>query len=89
MATVTIQSRIKVELKESAEHIFDGLGMSMGDAIRIFLQQTVNMGGLPFTPMLRKPAPPETLAAMAEFESGLRHPAINSIYEILDEPDEE
>lgn len=62
--------------------------MSMGDAIRIFLQQTVNMGGLPFTPMLRKPAPPETVEAMAEFEAGLRHP-FTSIQDLLDEPDED
>jgi len=88
MTTVTIQSRIKVELKEEAERVFDGLGMSMGDAIRIFLQQAVNMGGLPFTPMLRKPAPPETLAAMAEFDSGVRYPYLG-IQAILDEPDDE
>lgn len=88
MATVTIQSRVKTELKESAEQIFDGLGMSMGDAIRIFLQQTVNMGGLPFTPMLRKPAPPETVEAMAEFDAGIRYP-FTTIQAMLDEPDEE
>lgn len=88
MANITIQSRVKPELKAEAEAIFAGLGMSMGDAIRIFLQQTVNMGGLPFTPMLRKPAPPETLEAMAEFEAGLRHP-FTSIQAMLDEPDED
>jgi DNA-damage-inducible protein J len=88
MATVTIQSRVKTELKENAEQIFDGLGMSMGDAIRIFLQQTVNMGGLPFTPMLRKPARPETVEAMVEFDAGIRYP-FTTIQAMLDEPDEE
>ena len=88
MANVTIQSRIKPKLKEDAETIFEGIGLSMGDAIRIFLQQTVNMGGLPFTPMLRKPAPPETLEAMAEFDAGIRYP-FTSIQDMLDEPDED
>ncbi len=88
MANITIQSRVKPELKAEAEAIFEGLGMSMGDAIRIFLQQTVNMGGLPFTPMLRKPAPPETVEAMAEFDAVIRHP-FTSIQAMLDEPDED
>ncbi len=88
MANITIQSRIKPKLKEDAEAIFEGIGLSMGDAIRIFLQQTVNMGGLPFTPMLRKPAPPETLEAMAEFDAGIRYP-FTSIQAMLDEPDED
>ncbi|MEZ4860147.1 MAG: type II toxin-antitoxin system RelB/DinJ family antitoxin [Caldilineaceae bacterium] len=36
MANVTIQARIKPELKEQAEIVFDSIGLSMGDAIRLF-----------------------------------------------------
>lgn len=69
MANVTIQARIKPELKEQAESIFDAMGLSMGDAIRLFLQQSVNIGGLPFQPMTKRPNA-ETVAALDELESG-------------------
>jgi DNA-damage-inducible protein J len=69
MANVTIQSRIKPELKEQAEAIFEAIGLSMGDAIRIFLQQSVNVGGLPFQPSAKRPNA-ETVASLDELESG-------------------
>ena len=50
MSSVTVQSRINPELKVQAERVFSGMGMSTADAIRIFLQQTVNEGALPFKP---------------------------------------
>ena len=69
MANITIQSRIRPELKEQAEAIFEAIGLSMGDAIRLFLQQSVNTGGLPFQPTAKRPNA-ETLAALEEVESG-------------------
>lgn len=69
MPNVTIQSRVKPELKQEAEAIFDAIGLSMGDAIRLFLQQSVNIGGLPFQPMVKQPNA-ETVAALDELESG-------------------
>lgn len=66
---VTIQSRIKPELKEQAEAVFEAIGLSMGDAIRLFLQQSVNVGGLPFQPTAKRPNA-ETVAAIEELESG-------------------
>lgn len=69
MANVIIQSRVKPELKQQAETIFEAMGLSMGDAIRIFLQQSVNVGGLPFQPTSKRPAP-ETTIALEELESG-------------------
>lgn len=69
MANITIQSRIRPELKEQAEAVFEAIGLSMGDAIRLFLQQSVNTGGLPFQPTAKRPNA-ETLAALEELESG-------------------
>jgi len=69
MANVTVQSRVEPELKEKAQQLFSALGMSTADAIRIFLQQSVNEGGLPFRPLLKQPNS-ETLGAMEELESG-------------------
>lgn len=69
MSNVTIQSRVSPELKQQAEAIFGALGLSTSDAIRMFLQQSVNVGGLPFQPTAKRPSQ-DTLDAMKELESG-------------------
>ncbi len=69
MANVTIQARISLELKEQAESVLAEIGLSTADAIRVFLQQTVNSGGLPFQPTAKRPNA-ETLDAMLELERG-------------------
>lgn len=69
MSNVTIQSRVSPELKQQAEAVFSALGLSTADAIRMFLQQSVNVGGLPFQPIAKRPNA-ETLAAMEELENG-------------------
>ena len=69
MGKVSVQARISPELKEQAEAILAAMGLSTSDAIRIFLQQTVNSGGLPFQPSAKRPNL-ETLAAMSELEEG-------------------
>ena len=69
MANVTVQSRVKPELKEQAEAIFSAVGLSTADAIRMFLQQSVNVGGLPFRPIAKHPNA-ETMEAMEELANG-------------------
>jgi DNA-damage-inducible protein J len=69
MSNVTVQARISPELKQQADDLFAALGLSTADAIRMFLQQSVTIGGLPFQPMIKRPNP-ATLAAMAELEQG-------------------
>lgn len=69
MSSVTIQSRVSPELKKQADAVFAALGLTTSDAIRMFLQQAVNTGGLPFQPIAKRPNA-ETLEAMAELESG-------------------
>ena len=69
MTTVTVQARINPDLKEQADALFAALGLSTADAIRLFLQQSVNAGGLPFQPSVKRPNA-DTLAALAELEQG-------------------
>lgn len=69
MHNVTVTARVTPELKEQAEAVFAAIGLSTSDAIRVFMQQAVNSGGLPFRPVARHPNA-ETLAAMAELEAG-------------------
>ena len=68
MPNVAIQARVSPELKQEAEAIFADIGMTTAEAIRIFLKQVVNSGGLPFQPTARTPNA-ETLAAMVELEN--------------------
>jgi DNA-damage-inducible protein J len=69
MPNVTVQARVSVELKEEAEAVFAAIGLTTAEAIRIFMQQTVNSGGLPFQPTAKIPNP-ETLQAIEELEAG-------------------
>ncbi len=69
MPNVAIQARISQELKQEAEAIFADMGMTTAEAIRIFLKQVVNSGGLPFQPTVKSPNA-KTLAAIAELEAG-------------------
>ncbi|EPJ43007.1 MAG: hypothetical protein OFPII_44030 [Osedax symbiont Rs1] len=68
MTTATVQSRITPELKEDAEKVLGAMGLKTSDAIRLFLQQTVNIGGLPFRPTVPQPNA-ITTAAMKEAEN--------------------
>jgi DNA-damage-inducible protein J len=73
MSTVTVQSRVQKDIKEQAEAVFAGMGMSVSDAIRVFLYQSINTGGLPFQPLNKIPNA-ETIAAMREVEEGKTTP---------------
>lgn len=46
--TATINVRIDPEIKASAEHLFADFGITVTDAINIFLRQSLLVGGLPF-----------------------------------------
>jgi DNA-damage-inducible protein J len=69
MTNVTVQARITPELKEEAEAVLASMGFTTADAIRVFLQQIVNSGGLPFQPTAKQPNA-ATREAMLELESG-------------------
>ncbi len=69
MPNVTVQARISPELKEESEIVLSSLGMTTAEAIRVFLKQVVNSGGLPFQPTAKFPNA-ETQAAMLELEQG-------------------
>jgi len=68
MSNVTVQARVSAELKQQAEFVFSAIGMSTAEAIRVFLQQAVNSGGLPFQPTAKRPNV-ETMEAITELEN--------------------
>ncbi len=46
--TSTFQMRINPEIKARVEEIYARQGLSFTDAVNLFIQQSLNMGGLPF-----------------------------------------
>ena len=49
----TVQIRINGELKTQVEELYKSLGTSFAEAVRIFAQQSIREGGLPFRPSLK------------------------------------
>lgn len=63
--TANINLRVDPELKARVEELYNGFGISVTDAINMFLHVSLLRGGLPFE--LRQPRyNAETEAAMAE-----------------------
>ena len=46
--TATFQMRINPEVKAEAEKLFSRCGLTFTDAVNVFLQQALNVGGMPF-----------------------------------------
>lgn len=46
--TAAISMRVDPKLKNDAEEIFNGFGLTLTDAINLFLHKSVMEGGLPF-----------------------------------------
>ena len=46
--TATFQMRINPEVKRRAEAVYARQGLSLTDAINVFIQQSLNENGLPF-----------------------------------------
>lgn len=49
----TLQVRMNSELKADVEALYKSLGTSFAEAVRIFAQQSLREGGMPFTPSLK------------------------------------
>ena len=70
MKTTTITTRVDPELKVEATATFDAFGITLSEAISIFLHKAVQVGGLPFD--VRQPRyDAEVEAAMREVDDML------------------
>lgn len=73
MATTNINIRVDSDLKQSAEALFNDLGLNMSSAITMFLKSAVSHDGIPFE--VRRFIPnAETRAALAEYEEMKKNP---------------
>lgn len=74
-----IQTRVDAESKKQAEEILNKLGMTLNDAVRIFVSQVVMTRGLPFQPKL--PSEDEFIAqAVADAEADIKAGRVSEPY---------
>jgi len=84
MATTNINVRVDAELKQSAEALFDDLGLNMSTAITMFLKSAVNHDGIPFE-VKRFTPNAETRAALAEYDEMKKNPGQYKRYDSFDD----
>ena len=65
--TAVINVRTEPEIKERAENLYKSMGVSLTDAINMFLYKSLDYRGLPFE-LCREIPNAETIAAMKEAE---------------------
>lgn len=90
--TTNLNIRVDPEIKSSAEALFSSFGMTVSDAVNIFLHQSLLEGGLPFA--VKQPRyNAETEAAMAEAraiaEGKIPVKRYNSVREMMEDLDAE
>lgn len=66
MLTVDVRCRIDPKTKEDAAEVIEAMGLTVSDAIRLFLKRVASEGAIPFE--LRVPNA-KTIAAIAELEA--------------------
>ncbi|MDR2883930.1 MAG: type II toxin-antitoxin system RelB/DinJ family antitoxin [Deferribacteraceae bacterium] len=82
--SANLHIRIDPETKAGAEELFSSFGITITDAVNIFLHQSLLEGGLPFQPRkLRYNA--QTEAAIQEARDIMSGKIQSRIYESLDE----
>jgi DNA-damage-inducible protein J len=73
--TASLNIRLDADVKKTAESVYSRYGLSLAEAVTVFIHQSCNVGGLPFD--LRPPRPSiESLEAMAEARRIARDPSV-------------
>lgn len=76
--TATFQVRINPDVRKKAERVFGECGLTLSQAFHLFLQQSINVGGLPFLVVndagetLRREAERRLFRALDEGEASAR-----------------
>ena len=75
--------RIEPEIKADAEELFSSFGLTVTDAVNVFLRQSLMRGGFPFE-IVRDMPNAVTQAAIAEAEQLLHDPNAKSFMSMED-----
>ena len=84
MLTEKIQARIEPDLKRNAEKVFQKLGLSTTEAVRLFFKQVELYNGLPFSVNIPNKA---TIKAIRECDEGRNMSIYTSFDDLLGEID--
>ena len=74
-----VQVRIDSDIKQSAESIFNQLGFTSSDAVRMFFHQVVINNGLPFEVKIPNA---ETIQAMEDIQNGTDLSQLDSVADL-------
>ena len=74
--TASLNIRLDENIKKTAETVYSRYGLSLAEAVTVFIHQSCNIGGLPFDLRPSRYYNAETLAAMAEAERISRDPSV-------------
>lgn len=79
--TATINVRVSPEIKQKSENLFARFGITVSDAVNIFLHQALYEGGLPFE--LKQEIPnTELTAALEESEKIAKDPTAKTYTDV-------
>ena len=81
MKTAVLHTRIDPKLKTQAETVFEKIGLSSSDAIRIFYKQVVLRKGLPFDVSIPNKETAETLAKSRRGEDVETFDSLDELFE--------
>ena len=76
--------RVEQSIKDQAEDVFSNLGMTVTEAVNIFLYKAIIVGGLPFDVRLSAPNT-ETREALCEVEQMKKDSSLGKAYTDVDE----
>jgi len=79
--TANINVRLYPELKTEAENIFAHHGLSLPDAITVFLNHACHVGGFPFDLRGARWNDPESLDALEECKQILANPSAHKSFD--------
>ncbi|WP_213876147.1 type II toxin-antitoxin system RelB/DinJ family antitoxin [Pseudomonas sp. dw_358] len=86
LKTTDVRCRIEEDLKERASAVLNACGLSVSDAMRLFLRQVVEVQGLPF--QVRVPSAKTARALAQSREIRARFDSIDELFESLDGEDQ-
>jgi len=76
--------RVDQDIKTRAEQLFASFGITVTDAVNMFLHKAIMVGGLPFDVLIPK-LNEETLAAIKEVQEMKKDPSMGKSYTDVDE----
>jgi len=81
--SAVLNLRIEPEVKAGAEELFGSFGLTVTDAVNVFLRQSLMRGGFPFEIVRYKPNA-VTQAAIAEAEMLINNPDVKAFTSMED-----